>query len=206
MNRYYSLGYTLLEIMIALAVFAIVATISASAMYQAFDTRARVNVQAQQLNTIQLALSFITRDTEQIIERATLGNEMHSFAPFIGQANYVEFTRGGFVNPTQALRSTLQRVAYLCMNKKLIRRSWHHLDIPKRNQHEDRIIFDNVEACEFAYLNHSHQTLSEWRAYAMQQNQNRTTSPIAIQMSITLRHLGNMNLLFPIPGALYAAK
>jgi general secretion pathway protein J len=200
-------GYTLLEIMIALAVFAILATITASSMQQAFSTRARVNVQANQLNNLQLALTLITKDTEQLLERAIRGDEMHDFPPFIGQENYLEFTRGGLVNPEGIeLRSTLQRVAYLCMNRKLIRRTWEHLDTPTRKQYEDRLLLDNLDDCTFAYLAHNHQIMAEWQAYAIQQNQMRETLPVAIQLNLTLHDWGNMNLLFPIFEALYASN
>ena len=197
-------GYTLLEIMIALFVFAILATITSSALYQAFDTRARVNVQADQLNSVQLAMTLIERDTTQTIERAIRGNEMHTFPPFIGQPHYVEFTRGGMVNPNGIeQRSTLKRVALICKNRTLIRRSWESLDTPHRDQYQDRIILDNLEQCNFAYINKSRQVLTEWRAYALTQNQSQESIPIAIQCNFTLRGLGNMSLLFPLPEGIY---
>lgn len=198
-------GYTLLEVMIALVVFAILSSITASAMYHAFDTRARVNVQANQLNVIQLTLTLITRDTAQIIERAVRGSEMRVFPSFVGQQNYVEFTRGGLVNPNAIeARSTLQRIAYMCMGKKLIRRSWATLDTPSRSQHQDRILFDNLDECRFAYLGNNRQILHEWREYALQQNQKKETLPLAIQFTFTVHGWGNMSLLFAIPEALYA--
>ena len=200
-----NLGYTLLEIMIALAVFAILSTITASAMYHAFDTRARVNVQANQLNAIQLALILMERDTEQIFERAVRGDEMHLFPPFVGQSKYVEFTRGGLVNPNGIeARSTLKRIAYLCSGQKLIRRSWESLDSPERNHSQDKMILDHLNECSFAFLSNNHQVLPEWREYAIRQDQKKETLPLAIQFTLSLQGWGNMSLLFTIPEALYA--
>jgi len=198
-------GYTLLEIMVALAVFAILATITSSAMYHAFNTRARVSAQADRLNALQLAITLMERDTEQVVERAVLGNEMHLFPAFIGQAQYIEFTRGGLVNPKGAeQRSTLKRVAFVCQGDKLIRRSWVHLDTLKRNQYQDRIVLDNLEKCTFAYLTHNRQILTEWRENALQQNQKKAALPIAVQFNLTLHDWGNMSLLFVLPEGLYA--
>ena len=59
-------GFTLLEVMVALAVFAILASITASAMYYAFDTRARVNQQANQLNELQSSIIMLTREITHI--------------------------------------------------------------------------------------------------------------------------------------------
>lgn len=203
MNK--SSGYTLLEIMIALAVFAILSTITASAMYQAFDTRARVNVQANRLNEVQLALILIARDTEQILERAVRGDEMRMFPPFVGQKNYIEFTRGGLVNPNEMeLRSTLQRVAYKCDGDKLVRRSWDALDTTNRNRYLDKTILEHLDGCKFSYLASNRQILPEWREYAVQQNQKKETLPIAIQVTLTIPSMGNTSLLFALPEALYA--
>lgn len=198
-------GFTLLEIMIALAVFAILSSITASAMYHAFDTRARVDVQANQLNAIQLALTIIARDTEQVVERTVHSEDMRLFPPFVGQSSYLEFTRGGLVNPNGIeRRSTLQRIAYKCMNKKLIRRSWQSLDSPSHNHYQDKTLLDNLDECRFAYLANNRQTLPEWREYAVQQNQKKETLPTAIQFTLTLHNWGNISLLFAIPEALYA--
>lgn len=197
-------GFTLLEILIALSVFAILATITSSALYHAFNTRSHVNQQAERLNNLQLAMSIIRRDTQQILERSVRGNELHLFPPFTGQSNYIEFTRGGMVNPfNNALRTTLQRVAYLCRKDQLIRRSWEVLDSPNRNQPQDKILLDNLNQCHFAYLAHNHQTLTEWHEFALKQDQRQETLPSAIQFSLNLTDWGKMTILFTIPEALY---
>ena len=199
-------GYTLIEIMIALAVFAILATITAATMLHAFDTRARVNAQSEQLNTLQVALTLIARDIEQIVDRPVIGNEMHLFPPFVGESNYIEFTRGGAVNPNGVeRRSALKRIALICKGTTLIRRSWDHLDAPTRQTFQDKRLLDKLEACSFAYLSNSRQVLHEWRNYAVQQNPQQENLPIAVQFNLTIQQWGKMNLLFPIPQALYAA-
>jgi general secretion pathway protein J len=198
-------GFTLIEIMVALAVFAILATITASVMYQAFDTRDRVNTKANILNEIQFALTVITHDTEQVIERAVHGNEARLFPPFIGQTSYLEFTRAGFVNPnSREHRSTLQRIAYLCIDHQFIRRTWNALDTIHRDEYLDHRLIKHLDECRFSYLSNSRQILQEWREYAIQPNQKKETLPIAIQITFTPHGMGNMSLLFPLPKALYA--
>lgn len=204
-NRQHAHGFTLLEIMIALAVFAILATITSTALYNAFNIQARITTQASHINALQLAITFIKRDTEQMLARAIHGNEMHVFPPFIGQSHHLEFTRSGFVNPdaTQP-RSALTRVAFLCKKSQLIRRSWAMLDIPERKLYQDHVLLDNLDQCSFAYLAHNRQILSTWQAYAVQQNQRSETLPTAIQLSLKTQRGENMILLFIVPVALYA--
>ncbi|KTC78261.1 GspJ family T2SS minor pseudopilin variant LspJ [Legionella brunensis] len=198
-------GFTLIEILIALAVFAILATVTSSAMYYAFNTKERVNQQADRLNVIQLAIILIERDTTQTIARTIRGNEMHLFSAFIGQPQYLELTRLGIENPnSQEKRSNLQRVAYVCHDNQLLRRSWPVLDPTNRDNYEDRILLDNLLDCKFAYLDHNLQVLSEWRENALQQNQKSQPLPKALQFNLTLKDWGKMSLLFIIPEALYA--
>ncbi|KTD55723.1 type II secretory pathway protein LspJ [Legionella santicrucis] len=198
-------GFTLIEILIALAVFAILATITTSVLYNAFTTRSRVNEQSNRLNELQLAISLLQQDTSQAVERAIRGNEMRLFSAFIGQPNYLEFTRDGMVNPGSIeKRSTLKRVAYVCQEGTLIRRSWNTLDTLNRNAYEDKPLLSHLTDCHFGYLNQNLEILPEWREQAVSLNQRKEPFPKAIQVNMTLRDLGEINLLFTLPGALYA--
>lgn len=197
-------GFTLIEILIALTVFAILATITSSTLYYTFNTRTRVNLQAERLNALQLAISIIQQDTSQTVERAIRGNEMRLFPVFVGQPQYLELTRDGVVNPNSAeKRSTLKRIALVCQDEKLLRRTWSTLDPIDRNKYEDKVLLNNLSECHFNYLNQTLQLLAEWREQAITQNQRREPLPKAIQMNLTLKDWGELNMLFIIPGALY---
>lgn len=199
-------GFTLIEILLALTVFAVLATITSSSLYYAFNTRTRVNAQADQLNTLQLAVSIIQQDTRQIVERAIRGNEMRLFPVFVGLPQYLEFTRDGDVNPQSfEKRSTLKRIALVCKDNTLIHRTWPSLDVVDRNVYQDKILLDNVSNCNFKYINKSLQSLNEWRDQAMPQNKNKEYFPKAIQVNFIVKEWGEMNLLFIIPEALYAS-
>jgi len=197
-------GFTLLEVLIALTVFVILATVTTSAMYHAFNTRAIVTRQADRLSTIQLAMALIQRDTQQITERSVRGNQLQLIPAFIGQSQYLEFTRGGDVNPDDHLRGTLIRIAFLCQNGQLVRRSWEAPDTPNRYKYKDKVLLNKLDQCRFAYLSHDLQVISEWRENALRQNQRKESLPTAIQFTLNLKDWGNMSLLFIIPEALYA--
>lgn len=200
-------GFTLIEILIALTVFAILATITSSTLYYAFNTRTRVNEQSERLSTLQLAVSFLQQDISQTVERAIRGNDMRLYPIFVGKSDYVEFTRDGDVNPgSMEKRSTLKRIAYVCQNNMLMRRTWDSLDTVSRNRHADKILIDNLTDCHLGYLNQTLQVFHEWRADAVNQNQNKESLPKAVQVNLTLRDQGEINLLFTLPEALYATN
>jgi len=200
-------GFTLIEILIALTVFAILATLTSSILYYSFNTRTRVNAQAERLNSLQLAVSIMQQDITQIVARAIRGNEMRLFPVIIGRTDYLEFTRDGALNPlSQEKRSTLTRVALVCHDQQLLHRTWENLDSVDRNKYEDKVLVDNVKQCHINYFNNSLQVLNEWRENAVTQNQIQEPFPKAIQVNLILNDWGSMNLLFTIPGALYAPK
>ncbi|MGQ3889530.1 type II secretion system minor pseudopilin GspJ [Legionella sp. CNM-1927-20] len=198
-------GFTLLEILIAIAVFAILATLTSSALYYAFNTRARVTEQADRFTSLQLAISLLERDSLQVVNRPVRGNEMHLFPAFIGQASYLEFTRGGLANPNSIeKRSTLLRVGLLCKDNQLIRRTWPSLDPANKDQHEDRVLLDNLTKCHFAYLNKSLQVLPSWNVGTGELEQVEPL-PKAIQLTLTINQRDKLSLLLPIPKANYAS-
>lgn len=197
-------GFTLLEILIALTVFAILATVTSGAMYHAFDTRNRVNDQANRLTQLQLTVSMIENDAKQVIDRPIRGNEMRLFPIFYGNNKYAEFTRDGLTNPFgQDRRSSLKRIAFVCENNKFFRRSWSVLDPVDHNQFESKLLLDNLDECQLRYLNHGLEVLSEWREHAVSQNQKKEPFPQAIQLNLTLKDWGKASFLFLIPEAVY---
>lgn len=198
-------GFTLIEILIALTVFAILATMTSSILYYAFNARSRVNLQAERLSNLQMAISIIQQDSTQAIARRVRGNEMRLFPIFIGRTDYVEFTRDGNLNPkSMEKRSTLKRVALVCQNGQLLHRTWESLDNPDRNKYHDKLLIDDLTSCGFNYLNQNLQLLDEWREQSSTENQIKDPFPKALQVNLKLKDWGAMNLLFVIPGALYA--
>jgi general secretion pathway protein J len=98
----------------------------------------------------------------------------------------------------------LKRIALLCDHNKLIRRTWATLDPVNRKAFEDKLLIGNLSDCHFNYLNQSLQLLPEWREKAVTLNQNAELFPKAIQINLTLKDWGAMNMFFIIPGGLYA--
>lgn len=213
MRKY--LGFTLIEVLIALTLFAILAAITSSSMYYAFNARSRVSAQADRLNALQLTIALIKQDIEEIAARPIRGTEVHLLPSFLGLSNYIELTRAGLPNPNGAeKRSTLKRIALLCLDNQLIRRSWSTLDAPNRDIFEDKVLLGNLDDCHFAFLDTSLQLLNEWRINSMPTppttNSPTTNAPTtikmlpkAVQLTLALPNWGKGTFLFIVPEALY---
>ncbi|MDF1758770.1 MAG: type II secretion system minor pseudopilin GspJ [Legionellaceae bacterium] len=194
-------GFTLIEIVIAIAVFAIIASITSSILYQSFQIKERSHSQADLINELQLAIALLDRDAKQIVERPVRGNQMHLFPSFIGQEDYLEFTRGGTVNPMASEnKSTLTRVAYLCKRNSLIRRIWSNLDSPDRDNYHDTIMLNNLKYCSFAYVGLHQNIVPSWHQYSTRRRGKTITTPLpkAIQLTLNVNKLGKVKLAFII--------
>jgi general secretion pathway protein J len=194
-------GFTLIEILIALSVFAIIATITSSIMYQTFHQRDIVTAQANRLLNLQLAITLLNHDIEQIVERNIADNQHHIFPAFIGKSQQMTFTRNGNANPGGIeARSTMQRVTLICKDHSLIRRSSNELDMPKQNQYIDKTLITGLRHCQFSYLTQKLELIKTWQTPAPAANQK--SLPKAIQINLDLTDWGKMSMLFIVGGTI----
>ena len=173
-------GYTLIEVIIALAIFAVLGAMSVGLLSRAFDTKARLKAQLAPLKTLALATARITHDTAQVVNKAA-GKK----PAFIGEPSSVTFTRGGFVSPDNT-QNTLRRVTLSCKNTTLIRNTASNLDNTDTDDTEEQVLLESLENCSFSYL------------FPEDDTDNKPTFPRAIKLHLSLHKLGDIMLMFPI--------
>ena len=198
-------GFTLIEIIIALAVFAIITSFTSYILAQSFATDKRLKAQFHRSHQFELALVLLRRETAQIINRPVRGNEQSLLPAFIAHADGVEFTRSGDINPNAATqRSTLKRVAYLCYGNQLIRRTWTLLDSPDRRQFHSQILLDHLNACHFTYRDAKHQAHNEWVMRPRDRTKQLSPLPTSIICHLSLEKSGVIDIVLPLPTGFYA--
>ncbi len=198
MSKNKDTGFTLIEILIALLIFALVAVITTVGLSTVLKTRERSNQQTQQILQLQLTLLILQQDFSQMVVRPIVDNTGNQSPAFLEQPTYIEFTRAGYLNPLMAeKRSTLQRVAYLFKNHQLIRRTWPVLDRAPETQVSERILLKNISTLQFTYLTQENQFTPSWPPPARELNNNKHL-PKAIKMDFTFTKLGQLTYLFLI--------
>ena len=124
-------GFTLLELVVAMAVFAIMAAIAYSGLNNVLLARSQTEQHSKSLQQLQMAMNWVARDIEQTVDRGVRSEYGELMPPLIGndfEGYLIEFTRSGWRNPANHARSNMQRVAYAVRDEKLLRAYWRVLD------------------------------------------------------------------------------
>lgn len=191
-------GLTLVEVMIALLVFALIASASVYALRLGVDSRDQLSEVDANLRALQLARVLIKDDLAQVVNRP-VRDEFGVAKPAAfsgGQITFgsraeddeqilVEFVRGGWLNPNASdPRSTLQHIKYIFRQGTLWRRSYDYLDETENANFSERVLFDNLEDASASFLNGEFRGEPQW-ADAWPLGPGETAGPKAIAIDLT---------------------
>ena len=148
-------GFTLIEVLIALAITAFVATIAYASLSSVISGVESTRAAAEQTYELDRALMFISRDLRQFAARPVM-DEFGQREPAMSGgplARYtLSFTRNGWHNPKQIKRSNLQRVNYLVEEDALWRESYLVLDRLGDSEPQRVKLLDGVEELTVAFI------------------------------------------------------
>ena len=115
MSRARQSGFTLLEMLGAITIFAVVSAMVYGGQVAVLKAKAVTERQALHLKQLQLAMLMLERDIGQHLLRPVRDDYGDSQPPMVAD-EYGDFrltlSRAGWQNPLKLPRSTLQRVAY----------------------------------------------------------------------------------------------
>ena len=191
-------GFTLLEVLVAVAVFAVLAGIAYGALRAALDAREGADDRNTRRAAVMRALTVLERDLLQMVRRP-VWDEFARMSPALvverPPGARLELTRTGRPNPQQAKRSALQRVAYSVENDALVRRTWYVLDRTAQTVPAEETVLEDVDAIVFEALAGEWSTI--WPEAAQDPEQMLTDMPRAVRVVITLPDIGDVARLVP---------
>lgn len=190
---------TLLELLVALAVFAVLSAMAYGGLESVLRADRAVQGQAQQLAALQRTLSMITRDLTEIAPR-TIRGAYGDEQPVLDatRPGYLEWTRAGWVNPAERSRSDLQRVAYGLEGGSLMRSFWSVLDRAQDSQPRRTALMDGVTGFEYRLLDPARQWRENWPR--SRDAQALAALPLAIEIRLITERWGTVRRLTPLPG------
>lgn len=146
-------GFTLLEVLVAIAIFALMYVLAQEFFNQMIEGRNKLDSKAAALAHEQRTMLYMVQDFEQLIARPVRDRFGDLQPALVGNNHRVAFTHLGWANPFSLQhRSTMQRVMYVLHDNQLIRRYWPALDINVGTRPVDTLLLDHVESVTFRYL------------------------------------------------------
>jgi len=194
-------GFTLLELLISMSVFAILSAMAYSGLQVVMDTKRHSEIHADRLVELQTAFMMIGRDIEQTVPRRVrdgFGDEQPAMQGGEFGTVLLALTRAGYTNFLNKPRSSLQRVAYSLEDDELKRLSWPMVDQDFDQEPVERILVKNIEEVEFRYFDGSDQAKEQWPPSGVSGNP-LTMLPIAVEVKFTLEGMGELRRLFRVP-------
>ncbi len=155
-------GFTLLEVLVAVALFAIAAVLAYGGLRGIVAAQAQGNEAKAQLGRLQFAIGLIERDIASASRRGVRDAFGVPRPALEGEPLRIELTRYGHANVLALPRAEMERVSYLRREERLLRLRWPALDsAPGARAIEDEML-DGLERLELTYFDAQGREHRQW--------------------------------------------
>lgn len=191
-------GFTLIEMMVALLIFALITAAGVAVMSSTLTNQSTLRVRVERYAELQRMRALVKADLSQAATRRTRGEDgMPALTAFAGVSPWVvggpllAFTRRGYENPDQAPRASMQYVEYALVEGRLERRARPALDGARLGPAQ--VLLTDVESVQSSYL-----LDGVWRA--TWRGDATSDIPTAVRLNMKLKDLGEIDQLFLTSG------
>lgn len=200
-------GFTLLEILVAVGIFALFSAMAYGSLLRILDTRDRLEAERDFWRGLTLSLMQIEEDLAQARPRsvrnpnglsdarpAFLGQPVDSRA--LGDAS-IEFTRGGQLVLGDGVRSDMQRIGYRLRDGNLVKLVWPALDQAPASEPREVPLLEHVQELRVRFYAPAGGWVDYWP-----QNPPDVNNPLpsAVEMTLTLEGRGEFQRIFRVKG------
>ncbi|MCY4329526.1 MAG: type II secretion system minor pseudopilin GspJ [Endozoicomonadaceae bacterium] len=195
-------GFTLLELMIAIAIFAILATACYQLLTTSTEAQKTTNGVWSKLNTIQKAHLIIEKDLMHMIARPVRDSANNQQPAMSGGANkpnkqiLMTFTRSGHYNLTREVRSDLIRVMYTVESEKLIRSIWFTLDSVTDQPPVRQVLMEGVTGANMHFLDQKKKWTKSWPPASEKRQTGMVLLPKGIYLRLSHQQYGELKWWF----------
>jgi general secretion pathway protein J len=190
-------GFTLLELIVVMAIFAVLSVMAYGGLSSVLTARERVLQSLERTTALQKAYLRLRNDLQQLRARPSrdpYGEPQPALA--LLHDGSVEFTRSGWRNPLAHPRSALERVAYrLDPEDRLMRTRWHAVDRAQNAPVSEVVVLDQVESLRWRFLE-GKEWREAWPPAAATATPALDAVPRAVELVLVLKDVGEVRLLF----------
>ena len=195
-------AFTLIEVLVSLAIFAILAALAYGALSQTLDSADLLNDRMDRLQALQRTMRLLSEDLQTLTPRPIRDELGDGFSPALDtgfQSGFaLELTHGGWSNPVVLPRSTLQRSAYRIEDDELIRYHWTVLDRTLANEPLSVTLLDGVESILFRFLQANGEWTEQWPPVNRPGLLGARERPRAVEILLTLNGEGEIRRLLEV--------
>ncbi|MEZ5435747.1 MAG: type II secretion system minor pseudopilin GspJ [Pseudomonadales bacterium] len=217
-------GFTLIEVMVAIAVFAVMTAGVYRVLSTMVDSQDRITAHVDALRELQRSLRFIAMDMNQLVMRdVRMPDDKRSPALESDSGDYLlQFTRQGLRNPLLSTRSDLERVAYSLgsapydasnrqqkkrgKGKSLLRHTWGAVDRRSSAKENIQVLFDDVDDASLEFMNPKGDWKKEWPEKKSDGKEHARTLPVAIKLTLKTAKYGELEQVFQVGDILKKEK
>ena len=201
-----SAGFTLVELLVALAIFALLAAFAYRGLDAMLQGRVALEGESRKWRDVTLAVGRLERDLSAVLARAAWnasGTQVAALSSTLDTFEHrdgIAFTRSGTVL-LQGPLAAPQRVAWRLVDDRIERLTWAGVDAGPRDEPVPVPLLAGVSALSFRYL----QPNGEWRAVWGVPG-NAEPLPAAVEVTVRLASGERIVRLFDLPVPAGAAK
>lgn len=180
-------GFTLLELLVALIVFAIMSAIAYGGLNQIFAVRERLDTENRKWRELTLVFGRLEEDIGQAVNRTYLDSFGTRKSAMLGHPKLVgvddvnlSLIRMGAGGSTE-VAADMTHVGYRLREGRLELLQWPALDLPPRAEPIIHVLMQDIKAFDLAFMNEKGAWEDKWEPDA-----SASVLPRAVQINLTL--------------------
>jgi general secretion pathway protein J len=197
-------GFTLLEVLVAIAIFSFVGVMALSGYTQLQKQAEYQEQRLERIREVQRAVQTLALDFSQVEPRPIrepIGEQRIPALLAGDSVEYrVEFTRAGWSNTAGLPRPTLQRVGYRVDQDGLWRDHWRVLDRTQTSEPVRVRLLTGVRAVTFRFLSPSREWIERWPEAGGNPQQQDRLLPAAVEVTLELEDWGKIQRIVEVVG------
>lgn len=165
-------GFTLLEMVVAIGIFAVIAAISYGSLNNFLDARAQIDERREDIQALQTAMALMEMDFRYAVDRGVRDQFGDTEAAFVAGGDGVpaagELLRMTTAQPAAGTGGNhqIKRVAWRLNDGGLSRVTWRVLERDIDSPEYERLLLESVEGIDFTYFSFNQgdelETSEEW--------------------------------------------
>lgn len=190
-------GFTLIEVLVALAVFGVLSVLAYMSLAQTLSNSDMLTARMDRLQSIQRTISYLSNELLQAVPRPVRVELGEAPVPALQSSlasNFaLQLTHGGWPNAARTPRSTMQRTAYRIEDGELIRYHWNVLDRTVNNTPIGTVMLEEVDSLTFRFLQVNGEWTDQWPPLVAQGARSLRALPRAVEIVLELPDEGELN-------------